>query len=768
MEGTDVKICRLCLTINSNLGHYMLVGEVSNMLDLFLPKSQFIVSEPSICGNCISKLEIGYKFKLNCINNEKKIQTYINSFKNDFHLERSKLEIICCLCFNNYSRFNKLCVLAKYLKAYLPELDLQKNSDAVVCNSCTKVVHSTYNFINLYLEVERKLNQYMSVENFKDIHLNKMLKFLKITKIGDAKESYENEIIREVSELDRHGDCESRISTLKTEIVYKNTHQIETHYFQQGETGALLDENVVPFEPHYLEALNQPVNINQRVNEDGSVNLTINDISLKKFNCKYCSYIASTKNELNYHYFDHKNMPKMYSCKFCSFVTKYRNVIDNHNITHLKEDEIVWYNCDICTYRAKIQGNLEKHKLTHNKHNEELKKYKCEECPYKTMWKRDLERHVVKHNQIAFSCEQCIFSTKHQRYLKQHIIRIHGTKDNSSGETYYCANCSYSTKNKRCLIPHMITHRKVEDVVWYKCQFCKYKSIWKRSLRVHEVIHLKKFKCNQCDFETTLKRFLKEHLRGHLPITLYSCETCDFTTHVKQTMNNHNNKHKKPEELQTYYCKHCKYQSKRLQDLKQHAIIHKDNPEWLKCSTCSYRTICKKRLKNHQKLMHGESSQIKMFQCSLCPFTTKYKTSFMNHQLCLHKEKDESNLIKCPKCYYKCYRKELFTRHLLVHKKLSDEEMFRCYHCDYKTKYKRALVKHIKGHQNLNANEDPILQCSKCDFSTKWRQSLKQHMLKHPADVEEVKMEIDVAETEIVWGPNDECFSSDIKENVSS
>ncbi|XP_050499471.1 zinc finger protein 836-like [Diabrotica virgifera virgifera] len=789
----DLQICRICLNTNLETDPQELNEKLSFMLKE-LTKTQINVIEPYICSSCVPQLVKSYNFKLKCIDNRENIINYIN--EGTTSKETLKMENVCCFCLTTDCHFD-IINIEQDLQLCVPELDIKSTRDVTVCHDCCETMKCTYTFLRMCLNVDNSINSYMATNKINEIKLTPKLQIftqndsqclpIVVKHMHEPDSNIKTEIIKNSSIFVTDSSVEVDVPQfidLKTDLSLSDDATLHTdlqrtsalkensiHFSNIAVSDELVDCNsfinaqnntqssvqdvvneahITNFENGYQETWSNDLHLTNHDNAHLEIKPNINDTLQKKtYPCKKCDYVGASREELKYHFFTHRTNCRIYKCDNCPFITRHKNVIDNHNLTHLADEDVCWYYCDKCAYRSRMVANLQKHQFTHIKQTDEMKKYKCEECTYMTMWKRDLERHKVKHFNPKFFCDVCSFSTRHERYLKSHIQRLHCAREESN-ELFYCAHCNFSTKHKRSLIPHMVIHRKLEDLKWFTCKYCPYKAKWKRSITTHELIHVKKFSCDQCDFQTTLKRYLQQHLKAHEPPTLYKCDHCDFSSQFKNAITHHNIKHKSIDEIKSHKCPDCSYVAKRACDLKVHfTFMHTEAKEIYKCDKCSYITRCTKRLNNHKKLVHEESGGVRKFYCNLCTFQTKYKNSFVNHQFGVHKL-DDSPILNCPDCTYTTRRKEMLQKHLLVHKSISEVEIFECYHCKYKTKYKRALIKHMQGHMGIVKN-DIVYQCEQCDFSTRWKCTFKKHVKKHPLPIEEVKLEIEVAETEIQW-----------------
>ncbi|XP_074029527.1 uncharacterized protein [Leptinotarsa decemlineata] len=683
MDELKLAICRLCLERMSPNRQHSSFEELcsSQRLSFILPDktSAWALNHP-ICTKCSEELQKAYEFKVKCLEIEQKVRGYLDNsnastvelqdvlFANKSECESNKT--ICRLCCStSIDGFTKLDIfnnkaLGQMLLQCLPEVDIGSTYDPKICKTCFENLKQQHMFTLKCLRVEEKISEYLAQQGscIEEVDPMKMLQCL----AQNPSTQIEAVVLKMEAEI-------------KEETMMEGVESVDSEYSPQPKLNSV------------------------------QTNIQMNSVTVipptRLYSCKKCSFSAASDAEVKYHFVEAHNSNgklSLYECDSCSFVTRHWNVWSNHKLIHLSEDQIVWLNCEKCTYRSKLKGNLEKHMLTHS--SSEEKRFKCQECPYQSMWKRDLERHLVKHQEpdqvTKYGCHLCSFSTKHQRYLKFHVQKVHVGEERGD-EIFYCAQCNFTTRQKRSLVPHMLTHRNPDELVTYRCQFCPYEAKWKKSVKMHEEIHIKTFSCDLCDFVTKQKRFLKEHIRGHEPLekpVIYTCGECEFKTIYKHSIVKHGLIHKKPEEVTMHCCQQCEYKSKRSQDLRQHILaIHTEDATIYECDECQYKTKYRGGLRTHKNLQHKNPDEVKKFRCSVCPFETKYKSSLLSHEEALHKKFDEASLLKCPLCCFKTKRRECLTKHSVVHE--TNGERFQCYDCGFETKYKRALRRHVMGHK---------------------------------------------------------------------
>ena len=113
----------------------------------------------------------------------------------------------------------------------------------------------------------------------------------------------------------------------------------------------------------------------------------------------------------------------------------------------------------------------------------------------------------------------------------------------------------------------------------------------------------KPFKCQECDYQATLKHHLKRHvLSKHKGIT-YHCQQCDYQTESTSILQQHTNF---IHNGITYPCQQCDFHARTTSHLQQHV---KSKHEGIKypCPQpqCDYQATLKGNLSQHNKLRHA-------------------------------------------------------------------------------------------------------------------------------------------------------------------
>ena len=144
--------------------------------------------------------------------------------------------------------------------------------------------------------------------------------------------------------------------------------------------------------------------------------------------------------------------------------------------------------------------------------------YRCQLCGAHERSQQSLNNHDrVQHE--AQMCGTCGKIFELATSLTHHMYSHYESK-------YYCEKCNYHCYFKSELKTHKITHHTTPQ---HQCMYpkCGRWFMQKGDLVIHVETHRKrKLKCDDCDFETNSRKYLKEHQRIHGDNLPYKCEKC--------------------------------------------------------------------------------------------------------------------------------------------------------------------------------------------------------------------------------------------------
>ncbi|KAF5285296.1 hypothetical protein FQA39_LY04395 [Lamprigera yunnana] len=266
---------------------------------------------------------------------------------------------------------------------------------------------------------------------------------------------------------------------------------------------------------------------------------------------------------------------------------------------------------------------------------------------------------------------------------------------------YICNECNFISTEKDSLIEHL----KITKNVQYFCKKCNFNTLLRCSIKEHFRIHNRvgsRHMTKKCKFKTPRIFSLTPQLKT---IYKYICNECDYKTLWRWKLKEHGKIHTGDE----YKCKLCDFKTPWKQNLKQHVKIHNDDK--YKCKECHYKTVRKDQLKAHIRIHTGEE-----YKCNECDYKTPWK-----QRLKAHAKIHTGNKYNCNECDFKTLSELNLREHMKIH---SGEE-YKCSECDYKTVRKC----HLKRHMKIHAGD--AYKCMECDYKTPWIHCLKIHMTHH-------------------------------------
>ena len=180
------------------------------------------------------------------------------------------------------------------------------------------------------------------------------------------------------------------------------------------------------------------------------------------------------------------------------------------NAKHLQ----IKYKCDHCEKEFRKKSNYDSHKITHNS---SPKPFYCDQegCNIRFKRLRSLKCHMeMKHGPtrktfLCSICGQTFFSISG---YKQHLAKHNGIT--YIPRRYTCPHCSKAFRSQSDLSIHAVVHTKIKS---FNCDICQAQFTQKASLKDHQNVHLKKFKCSTCNKAFGRQRYLDSHLKscGH-------------------------------------------------------------------------------------------------------------------------------------------------------------------------------------------------------------------------------------------------------------
>ena len=185
------------------------------------------------------------------------------------------------------------------------------------------------------------------------------------------------------------------------------------------------------------------------------------------------------------------------------------------------------------------------------------KRFACHECDHFTSRKSDLLAHLRQHlmemtteapvNQYKgpFQCEgDCLDDMSESQSIDAKVTQDLKSSDDrlvkiqlTTRKRFPCHECDYFTSRKASLLDHL---RKT--LIPIQCDRCAYFASDECDLRSHYRIHTRQrpFRCGECNYATNQSVELRAHVDSiHSTEEIFRCDECDFWTFRKFNLDKH-------------------------------------------------------------------------------------------------------------------------------------------------------------------------------------------------------------------------------------
>jgi hemerythrin-like domain-containing protein len=258
----------------------------------------------------------------------------------------------------------------------------------------------------------------------------------------------------------------------------------ETHSESKTKNGSCLasTEN----ETRSIKNLHKPSNnsiisIEKSVHQEDKRNLTLMVVhggGKKQFQCDFCEYTYTTKQNFNEHILAVHEGKKSFQCEMCEYASAHKQQLKRHILTVHEGKKP--FKCELCEYASATKQRLKQHILTVH---EGKKPFKCELCEYASAVSRDLKNHIqaVHEGKKPIKCEMCEYASATKQCLKQHILTVHEGK-----KPFQCELCEYAFAESRNLKKHIQAVHEGKKP--FQCEMCEYASTHKQALNKHILV----------------------------------------------------------------------------------------------------------------------------------------------------------------------------------------------------------------------------------------------------------------------------------------
>ena len=146
------------------------------------------------------------------------------------------------------------------------------------------------------------------------------------------------------------------------------------------------------------------------------------------------------------------------------------------------------------------------------------------------------------------------------------------------------------------------------------------------------------FKCDECEYTTSLKISLTRHRREKHDIVQIKCDLCTFSGNRFAVGDHIRNRHSDVKK-----CKYCDYRTRHNSMMLNHQRV-KHEGIYFDCDECGSKLTSKQGLKWHRDNKHRGVR----FKCPKCDYMATLKANLKIHDQAMH----ESIKYPCDKCSY--------------------------------------------------------------------------------------------------------------------
>uniref|UniRef100_A0A1A8I1W5 Zinc finger protein 507 n=1 Tax=Nothobranchius kuhntae TaxID=321403 RepID=A0A1A8I1W5_NOTKU len=199
-----------------------------------------------------------------------------------------------------------------------------------------------------------------------------------------------------------------------------------------------------------------------------------------------------------------------------------------------------------------------------------------------------------------------------------------------SERPYRCRLCDYSSSNKGYIKQHLRVHKQR---VPYQCPICEHKASDSKDLEEHMIYHCKTrmYQCKQCSETFHYKSQLRSHEREQHS---FSSDKTSLTAGTEPIMEQlEQGAEEEGSRQKLYMCDVCSYTSSTYVGVRNHRRIHNSDKPY-RCCSCDFATTNMNSLKSHMRRHPQEHQAVQLleqYRCSLCGYVCSHPPSLKSH-----------------------------------------------------------------------------------------------------------------------------------------
>ena len=175
----------------------------------------------------------------------------------------------------------------------------------------------------------------------------------------------------------------------------------------------------------------------------------------------------------------------------------------------------------------------------------------------------------------------------------------------------------------------------------YKCSDCNFKTVHRKSIRVHiESLHKDiTYKCGECKYQATQRGHLRLHIKAKHLKQKYFCIDCGEMFAWQKTLKQHQ---QSVHNNVKYFCDKCDYTARKKCKLKEH-LDSFHNGILYECDKCQYQASLLRSLNSHNRSKHEGVR----YPCNLCDYQAYYKSNLSRHTNSIHSKQVVNQELLC-------------------------------------------------------------------------------------------------------------------------
>ncbi|XP_064475982.1 zinc finger protein 11-like isoform X2 [Ornithodoros turicata] len=324
---------------------------------------------------------------------------------------------------------------------------------------------------------------------------------------------------------------------------------------------------------------------------------------------------------------------------------------------------------------------------------------------------------------------QCLVCGKIQGSMAE--LRTHYA-NHTNARIFKCPKCPLALKTSFCFLTHFrAAHTTLSRV--YKCNRCDFKTIYRTSIRSHQLKHSRIFQRERCEvcFGFFTKLSLLRHYYQHTDEKPHACQQCSSRFIVASQLKNHVKNVHKTRTLASHHGKpKRRAPAVRGEFLPSTGLPGLNN----RCIVCGKKFLLWHLLRTHMRIHDPVPQDLRWFddcrladgtiQCLVCGKAQKNMGVLRRHYS-VHTTALIFNCPDCPRAYKNST--EFLTHFRRAHTPLA--RVYQCGQCDFKTIYSGIYHGHVEEHAGIPLRE----RCEVC-FRVLFKDSLLNHYYRHTGE----------------------------------